>query len=114
MKHAKKPCPSSPFAKITLNIALGVGARWIDGVFFNVLAVFSITYLCAAAAHPTHRGPYGCYVCRSAHVSLYSYCGRLADRFGRGRIYGLLGPSLRHLCIPFVLAYAKQRKGNIF
>jgi MFS family permease len=27
------------------NIALGVGARWIDGVFFNVLAVFVITYL---------------------------------------------------------------------
>lgn len=27
------------------NIALGVGARWIDGVFFNVLAVFVISYL---------------------------------------------------------------------
>lgn len=33
-------CKNHPF-----NILLGVGARWVDGVFFNVLAVFVITYL---------------------------------------------------------------------
>ena len=27
------------------NILLGIGARYIDGVFFNLFAVFSIGYL---------------------------------------------------------------------
>lgn len=71
------------------NIALGIGARWIDGVFFNVLAVFSISYL-VQQIHTSRTG-----ALTAVMISALLMCpfillaGRLADRFGRGRIYGL-------------------------
>lgn len=37
------------------NIALGVGARWIDGVFFNVLAVFVSPISCSMWMCPARK-----------------------------------------------------------
>ena len=41
------------------NILKGMGARYIDGVFFNVFAVFSIAYLTSTPSSPAHRGAAG-------------------------------------------------------
>ena len=71
------------------NIALGVGARWIDGVFFNVLAVFSITYL-VQQIHTTRTEALTAVMFAALLMCPFILiAGRLADRFGRGRIYGL-------------------------
>ena len=71
------------------NIALGVGARWIDGVFFNVLAVFSITYL-VQQIHTTRTEALTAVMFAALLMCPFILiAGHLADRFGRGRIYGL-------------------------
>ena len=37
------------------NVLLGMGARYIDGVFFNIFAVFSIGYLANTVKLPRTR-----------------------------------------------------------
>ena len=71
------------------NIALGVGARWIDGVFFNVLAVYVISYLVHSIR--VERAMALAIVMLAALVMCpcILLAGRLADRFGRGRVYGI-------------------------
>ena len=71
------------------NIALGVGARWIDGVFFNVLAVFSITYLVQQINTTRTEALTAVMFAALLMCPFILLAGRLADRFGRGRIYGL-------------------------
>ena len=71
------------------NIALGVGARWIDGVFFNVLAVFVITYLVQYVNVPRTQALTLVMIAALIMCPFILLGGRLADRFGRGRIYGL-------------------------
>lgn len=71
------------------NIALGVGARWIDGVFFNVLAVFSITYLVQYINVSRTEALTAVMLAALLMCPFILLAGRLADRYGRGRIYGL-------------------------
>ena len=71
------------------NIALGVGARWIDGVFFNVLAVFVITYLVQYVDVPRTQALTVVMISALAMCPFILIAGRLADRFGRGKVYGL-------------------------
>ena len=71
------------------NIALGVGARWIDGVFFNVLAVFVITYLVQYVNVPRTEALTMVMVSALVMCPFILIAGRLADRYGRGRVYGI-------------------------
>jgi MFS family permease len=71
------------------NIALGVGARWIDGVLFNVLAVFSISYLVQYINVSRTEALSVVMVAALLMCPFILWAGRLADRFGRGRVYGL-------------------------
>lgn len=71
------------------NIALGVGARWIDGVFFNVLAVFVITYLVQYVQVERTQALTLVMIAALAMCPFILVAGRLADRFGRGRVYGI-------------------------
>ena len=71
------------------NIALGVGARWIDGVFFNVLAVFVITYLVQYVNVPRTEALSLVMVSALVMCPFILIAGRLADRYGRGRVYGI-------------------------
>ena len=71
------------------NIALGVGARWIDGVFFNVLAVFVITYLVQYVQVERTQALTLVMIAALAMCPFILVAGRLADRFGRGRVYSI-------------------------
>ncbi|MCC8193783.1 MAG: MFS transporter, partial [Deltaproteobacteria bacterium] len=71
------------------NIALGVGARWIDGVFFNVLAVFSITYLVQYISVSRTEALTAVMVSALLMCPFILFAGRLADGYGRGRVYGI-------------------------
>ncbi|MEG2172197.1 MAG: MFS transporter [Desulfovibrionaceae bacterium] len=87
---AKKTLPIVKVCReYPLNIALGVGARWIDGVFFNVLAVFVITYLVQYINVERTSALTLVMIAALTMCPFILYAGRLADRFGRGRIYGL-------------------------
>lgn len=70
------------------NIALGVGARWIDGVFFNVLAVFVITYLVQYANVERTHALTIVMIAALVMCPFILIAGRLADRYGRGLVYG--------------------------
>ncbi len=89
------------------NIALGVGARWIDGVFFNVLAVFVISYLVQYVDVPRTQALTVVMVAALIMCPFILIAGRLADRYGRGMVYGTAS-ILVHL--PVLLAHGRQRR----
>jgi MHS family shikimate/dehydroshikimate transporter-like MFS transporter len=69
------------------NIAKGMAARCIDGVFFNVFGVFSISYLTNNIKIERTEALVG--VMASAIVMCFfiPYFGRLSDRIGRTKVY---------------------------
>lgn len=69
------------------NILLGIGCRWIDGVFFNVLAVFSISYLTQRLGMDRTSAIIPITIAALVMAPAILYCGKLADRFGRARVY---------------------------
>jgi MFS transporter, MHS family, shikimate and dehydroshikimate transport protein len=71
------------------NILLGMGARYIDGVFFNVFAVFSISYI-VNTLHLSRTTALWA-VCTSAFVMIFfiPLFGRLSDKWGRGKTYAI-------------------------
>ncbi len=71
------------------NILLGMGARYIDGVFFNVFAVFGIGYL-VNTVH-INRTTALWAVCASALVMIVfiPVFGSLSDKWGRGKTYAI-------------------------
>jgi MFS family permease len=69
------------------NVMKGMGARYIDGVFFNIFGVFSITYLTNTIKIDRTEALVG--VMASAIVMCFfiPFFGRLSDRIGRTRVY---------------------------
>lgn len=69
------------------NVLKGMGARYIDGVFFNIFGVFSITYLTSTVKISRTEALLG--VMGAAVVMCFTipYFGRLSDRIGRTRVY---------------------------
>ncbi|NYT76301.1 MHS family MFS transporter [Alcaligenaceae bacterium] len=69
------------------NILKGMGARYIDGVFFNIFGVFIISYLTTSLDLTRTQALTG--VMASAVVMCFSipYFGALSDRIGRIKVY---------------------------
>src|SRR5690606_9191448 len=69
------------------NILKGMGARYIDGVFFNIFGVFIISYLTTSLDLTRTEALTG--VMASAVVMCFSipFFGALSDRMGRTRVY---------------------------
>ncbi|VVD66879.1 MFS transporter [Pandoraea iniqua] len=70
------------------NVLLGWGARYIDGVVFNVYAVFAISYLVGTLHFP--KTPVLVAVTLAALVLVVTipYASKLSDRVGRRRVFG--------------------------
>ncbi|RXF74269.1 MFS transporter [Hansschlegelia zhihuaiae] len=79
------------------NILLGMGARYIDGVFFNVFAVFSVVYLSNYVKMPRTTALW--LVTLAAFVMIFAipFFGRLSDKWGRPKTYAI-GSFLLALC----------------
>lgn len=79
------------------NIILGMGARYIDGVFFNVFAVFSVLYLSKHVQMPRSTALW--LVTFAAFVMIFAipYFGRLSDKWGRPKTYAI-GSFLLAIC----------------
>lgn len=69
------------------NVLAGMGARYIDGVFFNIFGVFSIAYL-TQTLHVTRTDALlGVMAAAMVMVVTIPLFGRLSDKIGRTRIY---------------------------
>jgi metabolite-proton symporter len=69
------------------NILKGMGARYIDGVFFNIFAVFSISYLTGTLHLNRTDALTGVMAAAVVMCFFIPYFGSLSDRIGRTRTY---------------------------
>jgi MHS family shikimate/dehydroshikimate transporter-like MFS transporter len=69
------------------NILKGMGARYIDGVFFNVFAVFVIGYLTTTVKITRTEALLGVMISALVMIATIPMFGRLADRIGRPKVY---------------------------
>ena len=69
------------------NVLKGMGARYIDGVFFNVFGVFSISYLTSTLHISRTDALLGVMAAALVMVFTIPFFGRLSDRVGRTRVY---------------------------
>lgn len=85
------------------NIILGMGARWAEGVAFNLWAVFIITY--ATTSLTVDQGTILTAVMVGAiiMVGVIPLMGRLSDHFDRRRMYALGVAALGALTYPALL-----------
>ena len=71
------------------NVLLGMGARYIDGVFFNVLGVFVIGYLANTLKVPRQTALLGVTLAALVMIFTIPYFGSLSDRVGRRKVYAI-------------------------
>lgn len=86
--EAKVPL-ADMFKRFSGNVFLGLGARHIDGVFFNIFSVFSVSYL----TQTVHISRNDALMALMAGALVLSICipiaGALSDRVSRARLYGI-------------------------
>ncbi|ASN06104.1 MFS transporter [Virgibacillus necropolis] len=87
----KKEESSIPFKEMwrgnTGNIIAGMGARYIDGVFFNIMGVFSITYLTQTMDLSRNVALLGVSAAAFVMCFFIPLFGYISDRVGRTRTY---------------------------
>ena len=69
------------------NIIKGMGARYIDGVFFNIFGVFIISYLTSNLDLTRTEALTGVMISAVVMCLTIPYFGHLSDRLGRIRVY---------------------------
>ncbi|MBS7726276.1 MHS family MFS transporter [Pseudomonas lalucatii] len=69
------------------NVLAGMGARYIDGVFFNVFGVFSLSYLTQTLNLPRSEALIGVMAAAVVMCFTIPLFGALSDRIGRTRVY---------------------------
>jgi MFS transporter, MHS family, shikimate and dehydroshikimate transport protein len=88
------------FRTHTKNTLLGLGARYIEGVTFNIYAVFCVFYL-TSTLHMTRQNALSAVMIASAiMIILLPVCGQLSDRIGRRALYGIAGLLIGVLTFP--------------
>lgn len=89
----KKSAAKVPFLEMwrhhTGNIIAGMGARYIDGVFFNVFGVFSITYLTQTIKINRTDALLGVMMAAIVMCFFIPFFGHLSDRMGRTKVYSV-------------------------
>ena len=74
-------------AEYPSEIVAGMGARYIDGVFFNVFGVFSIAYLTQQLKVPRTEALLGVTAAALIMCVFIPFFGRMSDRLGRTTVY---------------------------
>ena len=75
------------FRRYPGNILKGMGARYIDGVFFNVFGVFSISYLTSTLKISRTEALIGVMAAAVTMIFTIPFFGHLSDRVGRTKVY---------------------------
>ncbi|MFM0392215.1 MFS transporter [Paraburkholderia phytofirmans] len=68
-------------------VVLGMGARYIDGVFFNIFAVFSIGYLTQHVSMSRTDALLGVMIAAIVMCFFIPVFGSMSDKLGRARVY---------------------------
>jgi MFS transporter, MHS family, shikimate and dehydroshikimate transport protein len=69
------------------NVLKGMGARYIDGVFFNIFGVFSIGYLTSTLKISRTQALIGVMAAALVMIFTIPFFGRLSDKIGRTKVY---------------------------
>jgi MFS transporter, MHS family, shikimate and dehydroshikimate transport protein len=76
------------FSTHSKNTVLGLGARYIEGVTFNIYGVFIVGYL-ANTLHMTRQSALSAVMIAAAiMIVMLPICGNLSDRLGRRVVFG--------------------------
>jgi MFS transporter, MHS family, shikimate and dehydroshikimate transport protein len=76
------------FRDYKTNVLLGWGARWIDGVVFNIYAVFMIAYLVGSLKYDKTGVLLAISAAAFTLIFTIPVAAKWSDRFGRRRVYG--------------------------
>ena len=99
--------------KYPREVLLGMGARYIDGVFFNIFAVFSVGYLANTIKMPRTDALWA--VSAAAFVMIFAIplFGALSDRLGRPRTYAIGSLLLALTAVPLFIAFNTGNMGVV-
>lgn len=87
-EHAEIKLPiKEVLTKYPKNVLAGMGARYIDGVFFNIFGVFSIAYLTQTLQITRTDALLGVMAAAAVMILTIPFFGSLSDKIGRTRIY---------------------------
>lgn len=73
------------------NTLLGLGARYIEGVTFNIFGVFLVGYLTGTLQVSRQTALAGVMISSALMIVMLPIYGNLSDRIGRRRLFGLAG-----------------------
>ncbi|MGB8822841.1 MAG: MFS transporter [Pseudolabrys sp.] len=91
------------------NTLLGLGARYIEGVTFNIFGVFVVGYLAGTLGLPRQTALAGVMIASAIMIVMLPIYGNLSDRIGRRRMFGVAGILIGILSFPaFWLMQTKE------
>lgn len=108
-KEAKLPIVEM-FRNNTSNVLLGLGARHVDGVFFNVFTVFSVSYLIATLGITRNQALLAVMVGGAVLTVFIPMAGALSDRMSRAKLYAIA--SVVSAVSSFPAFYLMQHSGG--
>jgi len=120
MQQAQKP--QQPTQKIPFfallreyprTVAALIGARFIDGVFFNVFGVFSIVYVTQNLGFTRNEALLGLLFGAALMTFFIPLWGAVSDRMGRPKVYGF-GALIAGCCAFPAFWLMGQADGNIW
>ena len=82
------------------NTLLGLGARYIEGVTFNIFGVFVVGYLAGTLGLPRQTALSGVMIASAIMIVMLPVYGNLSDRIGRRRMFGVAGLLIGILSFP--------------
>jgi metabolite-proton symporter len=82
------------------NTLLGLGARYIEGVTFNIFGVFIVGYLAGTLGLPRQTALAGVMISSAIMIIMLPIYGNLSDKIGRRRMFGFAGLLIGVLSFP--------------
>ena len=88
------------FRKYWVTLLLGSGTRWIDGTFYNVFAVFTLSYATQQLG-VSQRAMYVVNIVFALVLVPFVFiCGKLADKIGKGKMFCISAIACGVIAIP--------------
>ncbi|MGA7389429.1 MAG: MFS transporter [Pseudolabrys sp.] len=82
------------------NTLLGLGARYIEGVTFNIFGVFIVGYIAGTLGLPRQTALAGVMIASAIMIIMLPIYGNLSDRIGRRRMFAVAGLLIGILSFP--------------